>query len=266
MSLLRATLLVCGAACVAQPAARAQAVQGSLADHLHWYLPPSPPRAGILAVPGCSGVSFQAAADRGAGSPTDSLFRRHYPRMAAELADSGYAVALLDYLSLEGLVGSCAGELTPARIGIHVAAALGPLRQRLPSPAPIFIIGWSLGGAGVLSALQSAGVATAVAGIVLLYPGCAGQAPGSIAVPLRLYLGEDDDITPAQRCTAYAASHPTIVVHRYPRALHGFDIRAAPVRVPTGRGTVVGFQREAADAAWRDIHAFLATAGRGRPH
>jgi dienelactone hydrolase len=236
-----------------------QGIASRLPPHVHFYQPRmAGSHPGVLAVPGCSGVSLNPPqTDRGGGSPTDSLFRRHYPQVALELADSGYVVALLDYLGAEGVINACRGEVSTSRIAEYIRAAVETLRVHPQvDGSRVFVVGWSLGGAGVLAALKKGLDRASVAGVALLYPGCRGASVWPREVLVHLFVGGADDITPAAECEALVAEidWPSVRLSRYEGARHGFDVRAAPAVIGTGRGTTVGYDQRAAMAAWSEIY------------
>ena len=242
----------------------AQEITELLAGHLVEHIPNGPgPFPGILAIPGCSGISLNSpATDRGGGSPTDPYFRRHYPRMARTLSDEGYAVFSLDYHSAEGVVSACLGEVHPIRIAEYIETAA---RQVVMDPrvqgGRVFLIGWSLGGTGLLHALDllanhDLGISDAIA----IYPGCGGVEPWSNALPVHIFLGEADDITSAETCRALVGRvNPElpVSVSSFPAARHGFDIEDAPASISTGRGTTIGYNKAAVEGTWKRIREIL---------
>lgn len=262
--------LVIVASCMAVQAlivepAKCASVRDRLRANHRLYVPESGGRLpGIVAVPGCSGVSLAPpATDRGGGSPTDPFFRRHYPRMAERLKAQGYVVLLLDYLGGEGVMNACSGEVPPALIADYIQEAVDLLREhpRVDS-SRVHIVAWSLGGAGLLAHLprQSPTQAVAFRSAIAVYPGCGAAQPWSARIPLLFLLGGSDDITPARVCEALVERLPQralVEVRRYPAARHGFDVEDAPEELGTGRGTTVGHNREAAAASRDEIARFL---------
>ena len=250
-----------------------QDVSGRLEDHLVEYIQDVEVRLpAVLAIPGCSGVSLDSpSTDQGGGSPTDPYFRRHYPKVAAVLRDEGYAVFLLDYHAAESVVSACLGEVTPTRIAEYVVTAL---RRVAADPRvdreDIFIIGWSLGGAGLLRAVERlASERTPVSAAIAIYPGCAGMAPWSHDLPVHLFLGDADDIAPAETCRSFVESLDSslpVAVTSYPDARHGFDLDEAPPMISTERGTTVGYNRTAAESAWGNIREILGRREGGADH
>ena len=239
-----------------------QGIADRLEGHVHIYQPQDDAvHPAVLAVPGCSGVSLNPPdTDRGGGAPTDSLFRRHYPEAAAEMADSGYVVALLDYLGAEGVINACRGEVPVPLVGEYVRAAFDMLRVHPQvDQSRVYVVGWSLGGSAVLAALAQGLDQAPVAGVALLYPGCAAASAWTGNVQVRLFVGGADDITLASECEAFVGelNRPSVRLALYENARHGFDVRAAPAVIGTGRGTTVGYDRDAALAAWSSIHRLL---------
>lgn len=241
----------------------AQDVSERLKENVVEYIPAEArPIPAILAIPGCSGISLDSPlTDKGGGSPTDPYFRRHYPRVAGQLRDEGYAVFLLDYHSAEGVVSACRGEVPPSTVAAYILAAVGRITaDPRVDPERIYLLGWSLGGAGLLHALSrlehnSSLVSKAIA----IYPGCTGVRPWSHDLPVFFFLGEADDITPAETCRSLVqelnADH--VAVFSYADSKHGYDLDEAPPSISTGRGTTVGYNSAAAEATWTMIHEIL---------
>jgi dienelactone hydrolase len=217
----------------------------------------------ILAIPGCSGISLDSpATDRGGGSPTDPYFRRHYPAISKILRSEGFGVFLLDYHSAEGIVSACQGEISTARIAEYVVAAATKVveHERVDS-GRVFVIGWSLGGAGLLRSLDAlVEQSVPVSATFAIYPGCGSASPWQSDFPVHFFLGEADDITSAETCrhlAAEASQSTPVSVTVYPGAHHGFDIVDAPAEISTGRGTTVGYNEAAANDTWARIREVL---------
>jgi dienelactone hydrolase len=241
----------------------AQGISERLEGHIVDYVPVGDgPIPAVLAVPGCSGISLDSpSTDRGGGSPTDPYFRRHYPQIAAQLRDEGYAVFLLDYHTAEGVVSACRGEVPPRTVAAYIHAAIGNIAANSRINAErIYLVGWSLGGAGLLNAVsEMEHKASPVKKAIAIYPGCRGVPPWTHDLPVYFFLGEADDITPAETCRSLAqelnAEH--VAVFSYPDAHHGYDLHEAPPSISTGRGTTVGYNSAAAEATWTKIREIL---------
>jgi dienelactone hydrolase len=126
--------------------------------HLEFIPSGDGPFPTIVAIPGCSGIAF-ADAEREANHPgladDDRLFRRHYREVSRRLRDAGYAVYLIDVHGAEGVLTACAGEISGERLGEHIdeAVAWAAERSQVDS-SRMHIIGWSMGGWGVLDWLH----------------------------------------------------------------------------------------------------------------
>jgi dienelactone hydrolase len=226
-----AILAAAGLAVLLVSPATAQSLQGSVeANHRAFFPSGDEPFPTVIAIPGCSGVSLDGpATDEGRpGDEADRLFRRHYARMADRLRDGGFGVVLVDYLTAENVANTCSGEISHERVGEYIAAAL-EFAGTLPRVdlSRLYVVGWSHGGAGVISWLQDLGVQTpAVAGAVAVYPACGSRGPWVSGVPVLVLLGEADDITPPETCDEILARLPDSTlfeVRRYADARHGFD-------------------------------------------
>ena len=220
----------------------------------------------VVAIPGCSGVSLDGpATDEGRpGDEADRLFRRHYMRMATRLADAGYGVVLLDYLSAEGVANTCSGEIAPERVGDYIAAALDFARSLSRVDASrLYVVGWSHGGAGVLAWLEALGErSTPASGAVAVYPGCWGRRAWVSTLPVLVVLGEADDVTPPETCDAVLeqlAGGTRVEVRRYADARHGFDFTEGPEVLSIGGGMTVGRNPAAGEEAWDEVFEFLGT-------
>lgn len=251
---------LCVSALLAQPD-----LSGIRANHRAFFPSGEGPFPTVVAIPGCSGVSFDGpGTDEGRpGDEADRLFRRHYAHMAERLREGGFGVVLVDYLTAENVANTCSGEISHERVGEYVAFSL-EFARNLPQadPSRLFVIGWSHGGAGVIAWLQTLGVRASprVAGAVAVYPQCGGRNVWAADFPVLVVLGEADDITPPQRCDQILARLPErtrVEVRRYADARHGFDFTEGPEVLPIGGGMTVGRHPSAGEAAWSEIFAFL---------
>jgi dienelactone hydrolase len=219
----------------------------------------------LIAFPGCSGIAFQdpvAEASHADLRDDDRLFRNHYPQAAERLQAEGFAVLLIHVHGAEGLVTACNGQIRTERIAEYITEAVRWAAELdFVDKTRIHVIGWSMGGRGVLTWLNSTqSEATPVRSVIGVYAGCADQQSLTTHVPLLLLLGGADDIADPRVCErllAQSASASEITVHVYPGARHGFDVSAAPPVLDIGSGMTIGYQQAAAGAAWREIFAFL---------
>lgn len=219
----------------------------------------------VVAVPGCSGIARESA-DAEAAVPhladDDRLFRDHYPQFAERLSDEGFAVYLIDILTAEGLVKACAEPMRAQRIAEYIDAAIAWVKS-LPKvdSSAIHVVGFSMGGSGSLAWLHGPrDEASSIQSVTTIYPGCFDRQPLNIAVPVLMLLGDADDIADPSLCDALVESSPIedlITVRHYPGARHGFDVRGAPPVLDIGNGMTVGYQKAAADAAWKEMVSFI---------
>lgn len=235
------------------------------ANHLEYIPSGDGPFPTVVAVPGCSGIAFPdpiAEANHPNLREDDRLFRRHYPEAAERLRTAGFAVLLLNVQTAEGLVTACSGQLRPERIAEYITEAVAWAgRLRFVDPARLYVAGWSMGGRGVLTWLNSPASRTTEARAVIgVYAGCQDQERLTTHVPLLLLMGGADDIAAPSVCEALLAQSPSstlIDFHVYPGARHGFDATGAPPVLEIGDGLTIGYQQEAAQTAWAEIFEFL---------
>ena len=174
----------------------------------------------------------------------------------------GFVVLLLNINAAEGLLTACADPIDGERIAEYINVAVA-WASELPyvDPDKLHIIGWSMGGRGVLKWLdgprsEAGGVRSAIA----VYPQCRGYRTLSISMPILMLLGGSDDIAIPSVCEELVDSvaiKQHITVENFPSARHGFDVQDAPPMLESGNGKTVGYQKEAAEASWQAILEFL---------
>jgi dienelactone hydrolase len=218
----------------------------------------------VIAIPGCSGVSLNGPeSDIGRpGDEGDRLFRRHYPLMAEILQDNGFMVYLIDYLTAEGVLNTCNGEIHPRRVGEYINKSLLFIKNNPDiDPTRIYIIGWSHGGSGLLEWLSSLKNETKdVKSAIAVYPGCNSINSWTVSLPLLMILGEADDIAIPSICKELVQSLPeqtNVKLISYHDARHGFDFSEGPSKLSVGEGLTVGRNKKAGDNAWQEILRFL---------
>lgn len=220
----------------------------------------------VIAIPGCSGISSDSTAAEESNPQLredDLLFRRHYRLMAEELRANGFAVLLVNIHAAEGLITACADPIDGERIAEYIDEAVAWARElHFVDPGKLHIIGWSMGGGGVLKWLDGPrNEALNVRSAIAVYPPCNRHKDLSIPMPVLVLLGGSDDIADPAICEELVASatiEQQITVNIYPGARHGFDIKDAPPMLDIGNGMTIGYQREAAEASWVSILQFLA--------
>jgi dienelactone hydrolase len=179
-----------------------------------------------MLVPGCGGIS-KARRDT-----------------AERLAGRGYYVVFVDYISARGLQTACQGGATLDDVANDIGIVSAHLRG-LPhvDPSAIGAIGWSWGGAGILTSLASADGDKEPRFRVgaTFYPVCGTLAAWRVKTPILMLLGELDDIAPPTPCqdVTKAIGLPT----------------SAPSRA--FRGRTIGYHADAARQAWAEVDEFL---------
>lgn len=244
-----------------------QILRDLIAENHYSYVPSGQGRfPTLVAIPGCSGIS--------SGNPTaeksnpqlsedDLLFRRHYRDVAEKLKAEGFTVLLVNIHAAEGLLTACADPIDSERIAKYINEAVAWAKE-LPyvDADKLHVIGWSMGGGGVLKWLDGPrSEAASVRSVIAIYPSCDRHKNLSVYMPVLMLLGGSDDIADPNICedlVAKSAIEQQITLTSYPGARHGFDIEDAPTVLDIGGGMTVGYQDEAAKASWTAILQFLA--------
>jgi dienelactone hydrolase len=148
---------------------------------------------------------------------------------ADRLATLGYVVAALDTLTPNNIPPCTKQDATGVTAG-DARAALAWLAAR-PDVIPdrLGIIGFSMGAGAALNLVDPAGGPAApppgLRAVVAYYPPCSGH-DGNVAVPVAIFIGALDQVTPAAACTAFAGAGggKPVLLNTYPGATHGFLI------------------------------------------
>jgi dienelactone hydrolase len=245
LGLLIATVLVTGAGAQPVETARPQAPP-------YRTLVPAGggPFPAVLFASGCSGF-------------TPAEAPRHYERVAAEFTAEGFVVVLVDYLGARGL--ERCGGIHPDEIAADILTAVAYAGAHpLVDASRISVIGWSMGGSGVLAAVAAlpGDRPPPFRAAVAYYPRCYGiQTPWQARVPLLMLLAELDDLSSAWACQELvkrlAGAAPLIEVRVYPNARHAFDVPELPALLRRSRGGTLGHDPQAAGAAREEVRRFL---------
>ena len=205
-------------------------------------LPLAAPAAFMTSVPASArapAVAVYVAKPRGDG-PFPAVLLLHgcggFNAYGAYVADRfsarGYVGVALDALGPNEPDGACTN---PAGAGTEAAAARATLAwlrtQKYVEPDKLGVVGFSMGGIALLDLIDSrdakaeppAGLRAAVA----YYPACEDRG-SAIAVPLAIFDGDADTVTPSAPCAALVkaatAAGKTAQITTYPGATHGFNV------------------------------------------
>ncbi len=231
-----------------------QASLGELQERLKpYYNLTLPEGAGpfpvVVFVSGCSGFTHPRA-------PNGYL---HYAKRFKKM---GYAVVFTDYVQAEDVPTGCY-VLSADLAANYVLATIEHLRS-FPKLqlSDITVIGWSLGGGGVLSALAKlpADEPPPFHKAIAIFPTCWYMPMWHVKIPTLALLGELDNITQPFICQRYFERLPEDIplqVHVYPEAHHGFDLAELPIVTTLEKGPTLASNPEAAATAWEEIKRFL---------
>jgi dienelactone hydrolase len=173
-------------------------------------------------------------------------------------------VVFVDYLGARGRK-VCGGMIRPSDAARDILAAAEYVRaQPLVRPADVSVIGWSMGGGGVLAAISElpAGRAAPFRRAVAYYPVCWGvRTPWPVKVPLLMLLAGRDEVSSTPACQDLVkrlGEGPPIEVRLYPNARHAFDVPDLPPLTRLPNGAPIGHHPESAAAARVEVERFLA--------
>jgi dienelactone hydrolase len=170
-------------------------------------------------------------------------------------------VTFVDYLSARGLQAACRGEVSPDEVALDIRAVSAHV-QSLPyaRPGAVGVVGWSLGGAGVLASLSQSGkdIQPPFRVAATFHPVCTALQPWKTNVPVLMLRAGLDDIAPPAACDRLARSvgfELPIEVRTYPEARHSFDVSDLPAIMPSraSAGKTAGYNAAAAQQAWSEV-------------
>jgi dienelactone hydrolase len=237
-------------------------------------LAPSGARAALLTVvpasAGAPAVPIYLARPSGAG-PFPAVVLLHgcdgingFAAVAADrLAARGFVTVAIDSLGAEHPEGVCGAsrsyhddEAAAAR------ATLAWLRtQPYVAPDRLAVIGSSMGGSAVLSLVDPKNPDTPPPGLraaIAFYPACEARSAGNLTVPLQIFIGGADRVTPAAVCEALGkagkGAGKAIDVTVYPGATHAFQV-PGPDR--TFFGEPIHYDADAASDSALKTYLFL---------
>jgi dienelactone hydrolase len=176
---------------------------------------------------------------------------------ADRLVPHGYVGVALDALAPRGMQSACMGNSDGDEAGAARAVLAWMRTQSYIAADRLAVGGFSMGAVAALSLIDTRGAAppAGLRAVADYYPSCIGR-DGLVAVPVAIFDGDADQVTPAAPCAAMvqagAAAGKTIAITTYPGATHGFDL-PGPDR--TFYGQPIHFDGAAAtDAALQTFH------------
>lgn len=207
------------------------------------------PYPAVAFVSGCSGFAPVGA-------------RKFYERVAENLRGQGYIVLFVDYVGRRGLQNCArAPMVTEGDAAKDLVTAVTWLRsQDSVDKTRISALGWSYGGGAVLVALadhteEQLGLSRAI----VYYPVCRAVRPWRVTTPVLMLLAGDDEVAPGRACQAAvkrSATPGVVKTVTYHGALHAFDVAEIPEGTH-GPGGAMGYNAQAAAAAWEEVQRFL---------
>jgi dienelactone hydrolase len=214
-------------------------------------LPQGPgPHPALLFVSGCSGFAPEVAPE-------------HYFREARTFAAQGSAVVFVDYLGTRGRK-TCGGMIRVRDVASDILAAADYVGSRpFIRSSDISVIGWSMGGGGVLAAIGRlpAGRPAPFRRAIAYYPVCWGvDTPWPTKIPLLMLLAGRDELSSTPLCQELVKrlGDQPIEVHVYPEARHAFDVADLPPFTRLPNGGPIGHDPRSAAAAREEVRRFLA--------
>jgi dienelactone hydrolase len=148
---------------------------------------------------------------------------------ADRLAAKGYVGVALDTLAPHGMTTACDGPSDGDEAGSARATLAWLRKQPYVMPDRLGVIGFSMGADATLALIDTPGspVPPGLRAAAIYYPSCDNR-DGLINVPLAIFDGDADKVTPVANCTsmahAAAASGKPVTITTYPGATHGFDV------------------------------------------
>lgn len=236
-----------------------------------FYAPaiPKPKAPAIILAHGCSGMV----------DAQDKL-KPALTMWVQELTQAGYAVLAVDSFNPRGHTEICTKTDRPIlerrERPRDAYGALAYLATRTDINADaIYLMGFSNGATGSLYAAEAdtamfKSASTKFKAVLAFYPGCTAASNRALkfGVPTAIFIGRDDDWTPAAACEALVATNSNAQIYLYDNAYHGFDLPGNKVRVrmdvrnrnvpSVANGVHVGGNDAARAKALADVIGYLA--------
>lgn len=234
-------------ACAFSPAKQVMPLQ----DGLYIYRAAQTPAPTVLLVPGC-----------GAVNPSKSAAFK--PHIATVLNEHGFNAIMLDYVKIMGQDNACMQQIKFDTILQLIAETLNyAAAQPYVDREHIALLGWSLGGSGVLTVADkiAADDQPNITAVGAYYPGCYSGLKLSFH-PTLLLSGLADNVVDANACIALAKQSPQtpLVMKTYEGAQHCFDVEEFKKPQSTRflwKKFTVEYNPAAADDAERTLLQFL---------
>lgn len=178
---------------------------------------------------------------------------------ADRLALHGYVGVALDSLAPHGMTTACNGNSDGDEAGAARATLAWLRKQPYVVPDRLGVVGFSMGADATLALIDTPGspAPPGLRAAAVYYPSCDDR-DGLIGVPLEIFGGDADKVTPVANCTAMAhagaAAGKPITITTYPGATHGFDV-PGPDR--TFFGQPIRYDAAASADAARQVLALL---------
>lgn len=224
-------------------------LQRSLPKHIRLLIPPAEnPLPLVVWASGCSGFFHPRAP-------------WHFLERSQHIISAGYAIAFVDYVSAAGLKSACAGEMSIEQVGKYLVEAIRSLKGHPELDLKrIVLLGGSLGGGGVLSALSVKGIEMQMPIAALsIYPACIGLKSWNLEVPVWVWFAGGDRITPLSKCQpAIKNAGGTVNTHTFPDVQHAFDMKGLPTKLEPEQAAIA-YNDEAATQLWERVNDVLKT-------
>ena len=246
-----------------------------LDGYLYKPAKPADGKPAIVLAHGCSGMIDKKGE-----------IRAGIAHWAARFTEKGYVVLAVDSFNPRGHKEVCTQSNRPIlESRERPRDAYGALKylaaQSFVNKDRVYLMGFSNGATGTLYAVEADGkphkLATeakiAFRAAMAFYPGCNNANKNRLkpAIPLAIFIGADDDWTPAAPCKELIALNKSrgldVAYFDYPGAYHGFDVPGSKVRVRKdvrmanrpglANGVHVGGNEEERKAAEKDVDGFL---------